>query len=165
MDVVVDLVNLSSSKAENSIIYQAYQCAIKNVDKEEAPELLSRCADCITQLSDITFDFERLKSEAKILQITRRNCSVLADDVCKVLGEKIEKLCEDFGPIIVHSSELTENDWTCTYANQYVAYSSKPLSNDVAVLMEDDTAYNVMTMAVKKTPYYEIWATLLEQER
>ena len=167
MDIAVLLSKLATCDVRDSIFYNAYVVARKDVDKEKLGEHFTKCAEFIKTLQDdenFKLNFSKLSEEADKLksiipEITRRDLYSLCDHLSALLGDKITQLCE-VGNVFAQASGL---EW-CPYPGKFVVYSRKPI--DVHTIMQvkfDNVIYNTIATSVEKNRYYEIWATLLSE--
>ncbi len=159
MNIGILLNNLIIEKREDSILYNAYSKTLVDVDNDRAGEKFTDCIDGIKSLTEISYDYSKLTEEAKKLGISRRDCKHLCDSICFILGNAISELCET-NNIFVKSSNLEDY---CPYPNKFVMYTIKPVDvNVTGKITYDNNIYNTVACSVEKSPYYEIWATLLE---
>lgn len=151
------LKKLIQSNNEDLIIYRAYQDVMSVSDNPNQDFI--KCIEDISDLSNYQYNYDYLTKEAKILNIYRRDMQQLCDMVCAMLGDKLHDLC--IKPIYVPSHNYEKY---CVYPNSdLIMYTIKSVDIDIIAKVDfDGNAYKTIECRLEKTPYYELYATLLE---
>ena len=112
--------------------------------------------DSIKYLSDKPFDFQWVITNAKQFDCTRRDFIKLCDDICMILGKCVEELCcHAREPIITKPTKMDN----CPFSSaELVLYGNK-----VDSVKYDGYIYKVADTKLEATPYYTIYANLLER--
>ncbi len=142
----------------NKKLTEAYNLSISNADVEPS-DLFNKCIRFIKEISDLSYDFEYLKAEAPKLDLTRKDFRSLCDTLCEYLGDTVKDLCEK-KPVFTKPSRF---EGCPISTDEIVMYTNKPFDVNLHTRVTyDGDNYKTVKCYLEKTPYYEIYLTILE---
>lgn len=142
----------------NKKLTEAYNLSISNADVEPS-DLFNKCIRFIKEISDLSYDFEYLKTEAPKLDLTRKDFRSLCDTLCEYLGDTIKDLCEK-KPVFTKPSRF---EGCPISTDEIVMYTNKPFDVNLHTTVKyDGDNYKTVKCYLEKTPYYEIYLTIVE---
>lgn len=152
------LTKLSKYDNKSFELFQFYLNATSS-SMENAVEEFNICINNIKYLTEKQYDFAWLSENAKKFEVNRRDFKNLCDDVCILLGNRIEELCKHSRETIV--SKPTRYEDYCPFSqSDLVEYGSKHSIGDTFTF--DGTRYVVFDTKLESTPYYNIYCSALE---
>ena len=141
----------------NKKLTEADNLSISNADVEPS-DLFNKCTRFIKEISDLSYDFEYLKAEAPKLELTRKDFRCLCDTICEYLGDTVEALC--IKPVFTTPSRL---EGCPISTDEIVMYTKKPFDVNLhTTVTYDGDNYKTVKCYLEKTPYYEIYLTIVE---
>ena len=160
LDDAVVLKRLIESKNEELSAYKGYLISISSEPNSSREASFKQCIDSLKALTDVQYNFQVLTDEAQKLKVSRRDYRNLCDNICQMLGDKIQELC-----IVPVYSQATNYENACPYSsNSFIMYTTKPV--DIALssnrIIYDGNLYKMIETKREETPYYTIYGTLLE---
>lgn len=157
MDKSLLIKRLAERKDVNKKLTDAYELSL-SYTKLDPAEAFTRCAEFIKEISDLSYDFAYLKEEAPKLDLTRKDFRCLCDTICEYLGDSIESIC--VSPVFTNPSRLEGCPVT---VNELVMYTTKPFDVNLhSTISFDKETYKTIKCFNEKTPYYDIYLTMLE---
>ncbi len=155
MDKAVLLTKLSNYNDKNFELFVYYLNATTSSfidEKEEFDTLISN----IKTLTEKQYDFSWLAENAAEFECNRREFKALCDDVCVLLGNRIDELCKHTRkPIITKPTKFEDY---CPFANEtLVAYGN--CSENVRV---DGKICKIIDTKLESTPYYSVYVNSLD---
>ena len=142
----------------NKKLTEAYNLSISNADVEPS-DLFNKCIRFIKEISDLSYDFEYLKAEAPKLDLTRKDFRSLCDTLCEYLGDTVKDLCEK-KPVFTTPSRF---EGCPISTDEIVMYTTKPFDVNLHPKVRfDGDEYKTIKCYLEKTPYYEIYLTIIE---
>lgn len=158
MESAVALKKLIDSNNEELSLFKAYKNAISS-NFNSPSEAFTQCIKDLITISDAQYDFDWLTKEAKVLEINRRDFRNLCDDVCIMLGDKLQELC--IKEVITKPSKFEDY---CPFSSEdIVMYTTKPVDTTrSSTIFHDGNKYNLIDCKLESTPYYNLYVTKLE---
>lgn len=165
MSDVILLNKLSRFNDDDFDLYRYFKDATSKSFEDETEELDTLRSDLIL-LSEKQYDFAGwLTKSAKALECKRNECMGLCEDVCKLLGNRIQELCNHVRiPIIASPTKMSANsalEVKCPYSSEYlVAYGS--CTENAKSVNVDGKVCKVIEAKLEVSPYYTIKISLLD---
>lgn len=156
----VVLKRLIESKNEDLSAYKGYLIAISGYQNSSREDSFNQCINSLKILTDLQYDFEKLTNESQKLSVSRRDYRNLCDQICQMIGDKIQDLC-----IMPLYSKATNYENACPFSSDsFLMYTKKPvdLSLSSNIITYDGNLYKIIETKREETPYYTIYGTLLE---
>lgn len=156
MDKAVLLTKLSSYNDKNFELFAYYLNATTASfadEKEEFDTLISN----IKTLTEKQYDFSWLAENAAEFDCNRRDFKSLCDDVCVLLGNRIDELCRHTHgrPIITKPTKFEDY---CPFPNEtLVAYG-----NCNGTIRVDGRICKIVDTKLENTPYYSVYVNSLD---
>lgn len=152
---VVLLTKLSTMDDRSYELFDYYVIATSQTFENEVEEF-NTCIKCLQKLSDNQYDFAWLTENAKQLDASRRDFRNLCDNVCVLLGNRIEELCKHTrAPIVTAPANF---DGACPFGSeQLVAYG-----NVDTTVRVDGVLCKVVDTKIESTPYYNIKCSMID---
>jgi hypothetical protein len=154
MDQAVLLNKLMNCKDESIELYRFYLYALDM--SLEPVDMFNKCINAIKYLVDKQYDFQWIFVNAKQFNVTRKDFKDLCDDVCMILGDRINEICKySKFPIITKPTNF-EN--YCPFnSDTLVVYGefTEPVKYEGKIIRTIETK-------TEKTPYYCIHCTSLD---
>lgn len=111
----------------------------------------------INEVSDLTLDFEFLRSEAKLLNTQRIEIQKLLTTFTEMIGSNIEELCNR--DLIFTAPTKLDG---CPFSSEaLVLYTNRPLNEGVKI-QHDGDYYRITAKKLEDTGYYKIWCYSIE---
>lgn len=156
MDKAILLTKLATFNDNNFEPYRYYLDATSTVFEDEKDEF-DTCIEDLKKLVDYQYDFAWLSENASIMECNRREFKALCDDVCVLLGNRIDELCKHTrNPIFTTPSKFEDY---CPFTNEaYVVYGN----NNENTIKHDGKVYRVIETKLESTPYYNIYVSQLD---
>ena len=165
MSDVILLNKLSRFNDDDFDLYRYFKDATSKSFEDETEELDTLRSDLIL-ISEKQYDFAGwLTKSAKALECKRNECIGLCEDVCKLLGNRIQELCNHVRiPIIASPTKMSANsalEVKCPYSSEYlVAYGS--CTENAKSVNVDGKVCKVIEAKLEVSPYYTIKISLLD---
>ena len=156
MDKAILLTKLATFNDDNFEPYRYYLDATSNVFEDEKEEF-DTCIVDLKKLVDCQYDFAWLSENATTMGCNRREFKALCDDVCVLLGNRIDELCKHTrNPIFTKPSKFEDY---CPFANEvYVVYGN----GNETTIKHDGKVYKVIETKLESTTYYNIYISQLD---
>ena len=108
MDKAILLTKLNNYENTDFELYKYYLDATSKLYTSEKVEF-ETCMNDIKILTNKQYDFDWLTENSKIFECNRREFKALCDDVCVILGNRINELCKHTRePIITKPSKFED---------------------------------------------------------
>ena len=156
MDKAVLLTKLSNYDDTSFELFQYYLNATSKSFVDEKEEF-DTCISSITRLTEKQYDFRWLSENASKFECNRRDFKALCDDVCVLLGNRINEICrrDNDRPIITIPSKFEDY---CPFVNEsLVAYG-----NCTDAIRIDGKLCKIIDTKLENTPYYSIYVHSLD---
>ena len=109
---------------------------------------------------DIEKEYFYLDSNAKIFEVNRRDFKNLCDDVCILLGNRLEELCKYSRiPVIVKPSKY--DDYCPMNSENLVVYGNHREGERFSY---DGKRYVIVDTKLESCPYYNIYCNSFEED-
>ena len=150
------LIKTLTEYTENDLYIKQVYNRLGNINDSAGYEFNQYIKD-LTSLSEKQYDFQWLTDEAGKLDITRRDFRNLCDKVCELIGYYIDELVSS-NIVITNGSGFEEY---CPFTkHDLVWYTKHPLDIDTEIIYDGKT-YTTVNCKKEKTPYYDIYVSLL----
>lgn len=155
MDNAVLLTKLSNYDDVSFDLFNYYVNATSKTFADNIEEF-NTCIENIKKLTELQYDFSWLSENANEFGCNRRDFKTLCDDVCSLLGNRINELCKHTKtPIVTKPSNFEDY---CPYSKEMlVAYGSSITSVRV-----DGKLCKIIETKLESTPYYNIYISQLD---
>lgn len=155
MDKAVLLTKLSSYNDKSFELYDYYLNATSKSFADEKDEF-DTCIASIKKLTDRQYDFAWLSENAAEFECNRREFKALCDDVCVLLGNRIDELCKHTrNPIVTKPTKFEDY---CPFSTEaLVAYGS-----NVETVRVDGKVCKIVETKLESTPYYNIYVSQID---
>lgn len=155
MDKAVLLTKLSGYNDRSFELYEHYLNATSKSFVDEKEEF-DTCISSIKKLTEKQYDFGWLSENAAEFECNRRDFKALCDDVCVLLGNRIDELCKHTrNPIVTKPTKFEDY---CPFTSEtLVAYGS-----NVTEVRVDGKVCRVVDTKLESTPYYNIYVSQLD---
>lgn len=165
MSDVILLNKLSRFNDDDFDLYRYFKDATSKSFADETEELDTLRSDLIL-LSEKQYDFAGwLTKSAKALGCKRNECMGLCEDVCKLLGNRIQELCDHVRiPIIASPTKMSANsalEVKCPYSSEYLVAYGSCIENAESVKV-DGKVCKVIETKLEVSPYYTIKISSLD---
>lgn len=155
MDNAILLTKLNNYENKDFELYKYYINATSFNFINETIEF-NVCMQSLKELIEKQYDFEWLAENAKIFEVSRRDFRSLCDDVCILLGNRIEELCK-YTKVPIYTKPSKFEDY-CPFANEImVVYGN--FNNYVTI---EGKHYIIIDTKLESTPYYNIYCNIIE---
>ena len=156
MDNVLLLNKLANFDNKEFELYTFYADAT-TVTYEDSCQELSTLFNDLRLLTDYQYDFEWLTATSKAMGCNRREIKALSDDVCILLGKRIEDVCKYTKELIVVKPSNIED--YCPFSSEsLVAYGSY----NTGSVKYDGNTYKIVDTKLESSPYYNIYVNRLD---
>lgn len=156
MDKAVLLTKLSNYDDKSFELYEHYLNATSKSFVDEKEEF-DTCIASIKLLTEKQYDFGWLSENAAEFDCNRRDFKALCDDVCILLGNRINELCRHNNgrPIITKPTKFEDY---CPFSNEtLVAYG-----NCNSTIRIDGKVCKLVDTKLENTPYYSVYVHSLD---
>ena len=161
MNNAILLTKLSKMDDLSFELYTYYIDATSKSFLDEITEF-NTCINDLKKLTECQYDFAWLSKNASKFEVNRRDFKSLCDDVCMLLGNRIEELCKHNKTPIV--TKPTKYEDYCPFASEeLVAYGRIPYSHGNNNIIFDGNSYNIIDTKLEISPYYTIYCNLIER--
>lgn len=154
------LTKLSKYDDKSFELFHFYLNATSSIS-EDSTEDFNVCIDNLKYLTNKQYDFKWLSENAAAFGVNRRDFKSLCDDVCVLLGYKIEEICKYSKEHIITRPTRFE-DYCPFNDGDLVEYGYK-IDIDDNIKYNGDR-YRVIDKKLESTPYYNIYCSLLERK-
>ena len=156
MDTAILLTKLSQLNNLEFDLYNYYvDATIRSF--ENSTEEFNTCIKDLKELVGKQYDFSWLTENATEFGCNRREFKQLCDDVCTLLGNRIDEVCRHTRtPIITKPTKF--EDYCPVSTESLVAYGN--FSHERILI--DGKPYNIIDTKLENTPYYSIYVKTIE---
>lgn len=155
MNNAILLIQLSNLNDDSFELFNYYKIGTTKVFEDEIATF-NACVNALKNLINLQYDFEWLTINAKKFETTRRDFRNLCDDVCDLLGNRIEELCKHTRkPIITKPTKF--EDYCPFPSDSLVVYG-----NQISNISIDGKLYKIVNTKIESTPYYTIYCNQID---
>lgn len=117
------------------------------------------CINDIKKLTDYQYDFAWLSENAETFGVNRREFKALCDDVCAILGNRVQELCAHTREPII--TKPTKYEDYCPFSSENLVVYGNP-SIFGSRFMFDGNRYRIVDSKLENSPYYSIYCSSIE---
>ncbi|MBQ8218340.1 MAG: hypothetical protein IJZ79_03450 [Bacilli bacterium] len=138
-------------------LYKYYVDATSKSFADNAIEF-STCIEDIKKLTNYQYDFGWLSENASKFGVNRRDFKSLCDDVCVLLGNRIQELCSHTREYIITKPSKYED--YCPFSSEaLVAYGNPANINRSNIVKCDGQQYSIIDCKLEESPYYIVYCS------
>lgn len=159
MDKAVLLTKLNNCNDKTFELYDYYLNATSK-SFSDASEEFNVCIKNIKTLTDNQYDFSWLSENSERFGVNRREYKSLCDDVCSLLGNRIQELCchtRDY--IIVKPSNYEDY---CPFSRESLVAYGNPNIIKRNGFNYDGKTHNIICSKIEESPYYTIFCSTFD---
>lgn len=153
------LTKLSKFNNTDFELFNMY-CNATSKSFETVADEFNTCIDNIKYLTEKQYDFSWITENAKVFEVNRRDFKNLCDDVCMLLGNRLEELCKySRTPVIVKPSKY--DDYCPMNSEDLVVYGNYREGERFSY---DGKRYAIVDTKLESCPYYNIYCNSFEED-
>jgi len=157
MNNAILLTKLNNYDDTSFELYQYYINATSKSFSDPAQEF-STCIENIKRLTSCQYDFGWLSENAKQFGVNRRDFKALCDDVCVLLGNRIQELCEHTREYIVTKPSKYED--YCPFPSEALVAYGNPKNIALPNIVNcDGSKYTLIDSKLEESPYYIVYCS------
>lgn len=157
MNSAILLTKLGAYEDTSFELYKYYVDATSKSFIDPVTEF-NTCIEDIKKLTNYQYDFAWLSENASKFEVNRRDFKTLCDDVCVLLGNRVQELCKHTRSYIVTKPSKYED--YCPFSSEtLVAYGNPNTIKSSNYVSYDGNKYSIIDCKLEESPYYIVYCS------